>query len=60
MKQRTENCWTRSGLLASADIMGFHIVKAYLSLDLIRVKFNMYRHSRARKRRFHCELSTVK
>jgi hypothetical protein len=34
-----------SNLLASVDIIEFQITEAYSSLDLMRVKYNRYRHS---------------
>jgi hypothetical protein len=36
----------RSSLLASVEVMEFQTTEAYSNLDLTKVKYNTYRHSR--------------
>jgi hypothetical protein len=47
IKQTDVNfCWMRSSLLASVDVIEFHTTEAYSYLDLIKVKYKTYKHSR--------------
>jgi hypothetical protein len=46
MKADINFYWTCSSLLATVNMIEFHTTEAYSNLDLTKLEYNIYKHSR--------------